>query len=125
MRRSLVRAWAIAVVTAAAGCGGSSSGHVDTGYGANEAVPGTEDCIDFCQRFTDCGVDLCDEDSNSTQYQAFEPTLVTECELTCTDGDVQSTYSAAEWQCLFQKSCRQVFGEDACGGQAHYSCSSG
>ena len=106
---------------AALGCG-SSSGPPDTGVGENQPVPAAENCADMCSRISTCTVDLCDEDTHSTQFDSLESVLAQECMIGCTDALVQSSISAANWRCMFQKSCRQVLGEQAC-GSAQYHCS--
>lgn len=128
MRRltsSLVCGLALAAVGVLAGCGGGggSGGHPDTGYGADQTVPASETCTALCQRSVDCGVELCDEDTNSTTYQSLESLLLSECQVACTDAQVQSSISAAAWNCLFTDSCRQVFGENSCHvPNASYKC---
>lgn len=114
---------ALFAVGAVVGCGGGSDGHPDTGYGANQPVPATETCVDLCQRLADCAGDLCDEDTNSTRYLDVESLLATSCESTCTDSQVQSAISSTTWQCIFQGTCREVFGEDSCHAMSHYNCS--
>lgn len=111
----------LALLVASVGCGGSPA-REDTGYGANQPVPATETCVDLCQRAADCAGDLCDEDSQSDRYLDLEPGLASSCESTCTDSEIQSSVPAAEWQCIFQDTCRQVFGEDSCHGMARYTC---
>ena len=116
---------ALAAAGALAGCGSGSGGHPDTGYGANQTVPTSETCAAFCQRSIDCGVELCDEDSNSTSYQLLEPILLSECQSVCTDSLIQSSIPAASWSCLFADTCRQVFGENSCHvPNASYKCNS-
>jgi hypothetical protein len=121
MKRELSSCLAILALGAFAGCGGSG-GHPDTGYGANQPVPTTLNCVDLCVRSTACGVELCDEDTNSTRYNVLQPALQSECEGACTDAQLQVSISSAQWQCVFQDSCRQVFGDDACGGMGRYTC---
>ncbi|HVV52801.1 MAG TPA: hypothetical protein VHO06_24280 [Polyangia bacterium] len=117
---------ALAGPGALAGCGssggGRSDGRPDTGYGADQPVPATETCADYCQRTIDCTVHLCDEDTNSTTYLEFESIQVTDCETLCSDAEIQAAVPSAAWQCLFAKSCRQVLGVDGCGVGASYSC---
>ena len=113
---------ALVAVGTVVGCGGSD-GHPDTGYGANQPVPTAETCVDLCQRLGDCVVDLCDEDTSSTRYVGTQSLLAYSCTSGCTDGEVQSAISPAVWQCLFEDTCREVFGEDACHAMSHYTCS--
>jgi hypothetical protein len=113
---------ALVAVGTMVGCGGSD-GHPDTGYGANQPVPTPETCVDLCQRLADCVVDLCDEDTNSTRYAGAQYLLASSCESTCTDAQVQSAVSSTAWQCMFEDTCRQVFGEDSCHAMSHYNCS--
>ena len=120
---TMVCGLALALAGALAGCGGSSGGHPDTGYGALQAVPTTETCANFCQRSIDCTVELCDEDTNSTMYQQDQSLWVTECQVVCTDSLIQSSIPAAAWTCLFTDTCRQVFGENSCNvPNASYKC---
>ena len=109
-------AWALALAVAGAlaGCGAGSGGHLDTGYGALQAVPNSETCAAFCQRSIDCAVELCDEDTNSTAYQQDQSLWVSECQVVCTDSLIQSSIPTAAWTCLFTDTCRQVFGENSC-----------
>ncbi len=113
---------ALVAVGAMVGCGGSD-GHPDTGYGANQPIPAAETCVDLCQRLADCVADLCDEDTSSTRYAGTQSLLASSCSSTCTDGEVQSAISPTAWQCLFEDTCRQVFGEDACHAMSQYHCS--
>jgi hypothetical protein len=117
-------AWGLALAAAAlAGCGSGSGGHPDTGYGANQTVPATETSAAWCQRVVDCGVELCDEDSNSTAEQQLEPLLLAECQAVYTDSVIQSSIPAAAWTCLFTDTCRQVLGQNACQvSNASYKC---
>jgi hypothetical protein len=108
---------------ALAGCGSGTGGHPDTGYGANQSVPAPETCDAWCQRVVDCGVELCDEDSNSTAEQQVQPLLLAECQAVCTDSLIQSSIPATAWTCLFTDSCRQVFGQNSCHvPNASYKC---
>ena len=142
---SLMLALAL-VVAVAAGCGGGSepghpdsgaggsgssrpdsgaggSGHPDTGYGANQPVPATVNCTDFCTRGANCGAQLCDEDSMSTAYTSLVPLVITECESAGCNASVLAQITTANWQCYFQSSCRQVFGANACQiANTSYSC---
>jgi hypothetical protein len=118
-------AWglALAATAAVAGCGGGSPSHPDTGYGANQTVPTSVSCASLCQRSVDCFGQLCDEDTNSTMYVSLEPLLLSECQASCTDTQLQSEVSAAAWTCLFTDTCRQVFGENSCHvPNASYKC---
>ncbi|HSY40184.1 MAG TPA: hypothetical protein VLA79_11670 [Polyangia bacterium] len=111
-------------VAGAAACGGSAApSHPDTGYGANQPVPATMNCTDFCTRAADCGGQLCNEDTMTTQYTALVPILISECESVACNANVLSQISAAAWQCYFQSSCRQVLGENVCHvANASYTC---
>jgi hypothetical protein len=107
-------ALALAVAGAAA-CGGSSAtGHPDTGYGANQPVPATVNCTDFCTRGVDCGAHLCDEDTMTTNYTALLPIVLAQCQNAACDPSVLAMITPADWQCYFQSSCRQVFEHNAC-----------
>ena len=122
MRRRIWFWGSLFIVGALVGCGSSSDGPPDTGYGANQPVPVTETCAGLCQRLAVCVVDLCDEDTNSTRYDGIQDLFASSCEATCTDAQVQSAISPATWQCLFQDTCRQVFGEDSCHAMSQYNC---
>jgi len=114
--------------TGAAGgsmCGGGSGAgaHPDTGYGANTPVPATTTCTDYCTRAADCAAHLCNEDTMSTTYTALEPLLLLACESGVCNATVLAQLTPANWQCFFQSSCRQVYGENTCHvANACYSC---
>ena len=111
----------IASLLAALGCGGSD-GHPDTGAGAGQPVPPTVNCADFCHRLSTCGVTLCDEDTQSMQYDALQGLIEAQCNSTC-DSSVEAMIDPAAWQCLFQSSCRQVLEHNACKvNPASYRC---
>jgi hypothetical protein len=117
-----VLALALAAAGAAA-CGGSAPGHPDTGYGANQPVPATVNCTDFCTRGADCGADLCNEDKMTTSYTALVPIVVAECENAACNASVLAMITLADWQCYFQSSCRQVFEHNACHvAPSSYTC---
>jgi hypothetical protein len=120
-RLMLILALAL-VVTGAAACGSSAPSHPDTGYGANQPVPATVNCTDFCTRGADCGAQLCNEDTMSTMYTVLAPLAAAECEsVAC--ATVLAQITPANWQCYFQSSCRQVFGENVCGtANTKYTC---
>lgn len=122
MGRRLSFGIALVAVGAVVGCGGSD-GRPDTGYGANQPVPAAETCVDLCQRLADCVIDLCDEDTMSTRFEGSQSLLAASCESTCTDAQVESGVSSSIWQCIFEDTCRQVFGEDSCHAMSHYNCS--
>jgi hypothetical protein len=111
----------------AMGCGGggSSPRKPDTGLGAGATPPATVNCVDFCQRISDCAADLCDEDSMSMRYAALGVVLSTQCDATCNDAVLQSKITMAQWQCFFTSSCRQAVDSsyDACHAMASYTCS--
>jgi hypothetical protein len=120
--------FALSVALTAIGCGGgSSSGErkPDTGYGAGETPPATINCADLCTRLATCAADLCDEDTMSMNYGALSCLLVAPCESSCTDELLQMKITIAEWQCLFESSCRQAVDAsyDACNTMSSYSCS--
>jgi hypothetical protein len=102
------------------GCGGG--GHPDTGYGANQTVPSTANCMDLCQRSTDCGGHLCAEDTGKDAYISMFAALKAECESSCTPATLASKVTSTIWTCLFTSSCRQVFEDDSCHMQANYHC---
>jgi hypothetical protein len=116
-------ALAFAVASAAA-CGGSSApSHPDTGYGANQPVPATVNCTDFCTRGADCGAHLCDEDKMTTSYTALEPIVIQECQNVGCSASVLAMITPADWQCYFQSSCRQVLEHNACNvSPSSYMC---
>jgi hypothetical protein len=120
--RSVFPGVALAILGCSGSSGSASAVTPDTGYGAGETPPATENCQALCQRLGDCGAHLCDEDSMSMMYSGIGDLLATECESTCTDAEVQMKVSATQWQCFFQSSCRQVFGYDNCHAMAHYAC---
>jgi len=106
----------------AGGCGGSS-GHPDTGAGAHQTPPATQNCMDACQRLADCVAILCDEDTMSTRYQASVPFFVDDCLSTCTDANAMSMITPTEWTCLFESSCRQLLELHVCEKNSSYHCS--
>ena len=119
----MMRAIVIAVLAATLGCGSDSPpSHPDTGAGAGQPIPPTENCVDLCTRLGACVVTLCDEDTKSTQFEGLQSLLSSECVAGCTDALVMSTFNATAWSCLFQSSCRQVFEHDVCHTQANYHC---
>jgi hypothetical protein len=107
------------------GCGDDEGGDErkpDTGYGAGAPVPSPRTCTDLCVRLGDCATALCNEDTNSTRYDALESALVDDCELTCSESLVNSEFSEAQWTCLFESSCREVFDYDECRAGGSYFC---
>jgi hypothetical protein len=106
----------------AVGCGDSPSRHPDTGAGANQPVPPTQNCQDMCQRLADCLVILCNEDTMSTRYEGLQDLVAADCLSTCTDATVMSMVSASAWQCLFQSSCRQTLEYQECIQPSSYHC---
>ena len=115
--RHLLLIFALALSAAgAAGCGssGGAPAHPDTGYGANQAVPTTINCTDFCTRGADCGAQLCNEDTMSTMYTTLVPLVVSECESAACNASVLAMITPADWQCFFTSSCRQVFEHNVC-----------
>jgi hypothetical protein len=122
--RQLPLILALALVAAGtAACGSSAPAHPDTGYGANQSVPDTVNCTDFCTRAADCGGQLCNEDTMSTQYTALVPILIAECENAACNASVLAQLTPADWQCYFQSSCRQVLGENVCHvANSSYTC---
>jgi hypothetical protein len=113
--------WISMVMPAMGGCG-SSSGPPDTGYGIAHPVPAQLNCVDLCERIGDCAVHLCNEDTKSTRYTGLDSILALECEAGCTDALVQANLTSTQWQCLFQSSCRAVFGQDVCQTDGSYTC---
>jgi len=119
----MTRWFAVSVLLLALGCGGDSPGHPDTGAGAGQTPPATENCMDLCQRIGSCAVILCNEDTMSTRYTGLDTLLADQCVAGCTDAQIQSGITAAQWQCVFESSCRQVFEHDTCHAMSHYNCS--
>ncbi|HVZ72537.1 MAG TPA: hypothetical protein VHJ20_09190 [Polyangia bacterium] len=108
----------------AGGCDAGGAGLVDAGpeYGADAAVPPTPNCADLCARNADCVVHLCDEDTNSTSFDGEREPLEHICNVGCTDVGVQQAATGASWRCLFESSCRAVYGRDVCHANGNYSC---
>ena len=115
-----------AVFMVTAGCDGGSSTpattHPDTGVGAGETPPAMINCLDFCLRGADCLGQLCNEDKMTTAYTALADAIASQCSAECATAGSFAAVTPADWQCLFQSSCRQVFERDVCGVQAHYTC---
>jgi len=115
------------ILSALGACGdgsdGGGSGRPDTGYGAGQVAPATVNCVDACQRVADCAGHLCDEDTSSTRYSPFIPNLSADCQSSCSGVDLSSAFTAAQWQCIFRDSCRQVFDFGACHtANTSYTC---
>ena len=108
----------------AIGLGGAcgSSGHPDTGAGANQPVPPAENCADLCGRLSDCVVTLCNEDTMSTKYTGLQSAVDANCVSMCNDSTVQSMIPSTAWSCIFTSSCRAVFEHDVCHSMSHYFC---
>lgn len=85
-------------------------------------VPATITCIDLCNRAADCAAQLCNENTNSTNYDEVEFDLATICKSTCTDADLQSKLTGAKWTCFFTDTCREVIETDSCMTDASYTC---
>jgi hypothetical protein len=127
MKPSMLAFVLVVGTVAACGSGGGGGGvgtvHPDTRYGANQPVPSTVNCTDFCTRLADCGTTLCDEDTMTMNYSPLSPLLATECESSVCNQSELSQLSTTSWQCYFQSSCRQVFGQNVCHvSNAKYSC---
>jgi hypothetical protein len=109
------------------GGGGSGSNEPrkpDTGYGANEPVPGPRECAPFCERFGDCLVALCSEDDQTSIYDGLGALVAGACEQSCNTTVLNSAeFTSAKWQCFFQSSCREVFDYDECDLDGSYFCS--
>jgi len=118
-------AWLL-VVLGVAGCGDDSSEDEerkpDTGYGVAQPVPGTRSCLELCGRLGDCAEHLCNEDTDSSRYDGLGGLIASQCEATCTDSLLESAFTQAQWQCLFQSSCREVFDYDDCHAEGSYYC---
>lgn len=116
----------LGVMVTVFGCSsGSANRKPDTGYGAGQTPPATMSCANLCPRLADCGAHLCDEDTNSMNYDALFNLLLPECQSSgCTDALLQMKFTADQWQCVFESSCRQVFDSayDVCHGMSYYYC---
>jgi len=111
------------IVTALGACSSTADGRQDTGYGAGQTAPVTENCTNLCQRVADCGVHLCDEDKSTTAYLGSLSLLENACESSCTDAQITANISPTQWQCLFHDSCRMVLGNNSCGtANTSYTC---
>ena len=99
-----------------------SSRRPDTGYGRSQPPPAEVTCQQFCLRMGDCGEQLCIEDTGSQLYAGFGDVLTAACEMTCTDSKLTSGLNAAQWNCLFESSCREAIDYDVCSADASYSC---
>jgi hypothetical protein len=112
---------ALGLLVSGGRCGGD--GIPDSGYGANQPVPAMVNCLDICHRASDCAAHLCDEDKHTTAYLALAPQLEAVCVSSCSDATLSPAITATQWQCVFHDSCRQVFGEKACGtANTYYTC---
>jgi len=110
----------VILVNGLAGCDGGE--HPDTGYGAGLPVPATMNCSDLCTRLGDCAGHLCAEDKNNPAYIGLGGAAESQCLTSCTDVLLQSKATSTQWSCLFEKTCRAVFGHDACSMQSKYWC---
>lgn len=110
---------ALCVLVAVVACDDSDG---DTGYGANQPVPSAVTCMDLCERAVDCTVQLCNENTDSTDFDLLFGDLLDECEATCSDASIQGSFTAAKWECFFSDTCREVMENDSCAVSAHYSC---
>jgi hypothetical protein len=111
------------------GCGGgddddeAAARKPDTGYGTGQAVPDPRGCDALCRRLSDCGATLCNEDTHSTRYDALRELAAAQCMAACNESTLNTELSVDQWQCLFQKSCRQALDYDECRlGGAYYNC---
>lgn len=94
----------------------------DTGAGANQAVPPTITCEDFCARLADCVVVLCNEDTKTMNYTGTAPIVEKTCLSDCADTDAPKLIPQEAWSCVFQSSCRMAFDYDDCHGFSTYTC---
>jgi len=104
------------------GACGSGERAKDTGAGANQPVPSTINCKDFCARLAHCVVTLCNEDTKTTNDTATAPALEKNCLSNCSDADAQKLIPQEAWSCAFQSSCRMTFDYDDCHGFSTYTC---
>ncbi len=112
--------WLVTVLVVLVACGSDS--HPDSGYGANTPVPPMRTCDALCERLADCAVQLCNEDTDSNDYDPLRTELVLSCTSTCSDATVESRVTAEEWTCIFTDSCREFADYDACMVDATYTC---
>lgn len=112
---------AVLAVVMSVGCDDDDGGK-DSGFGAGQSVPATVNCGDLCKRMGDCFVALCNEDTMSSNYDGLDGLLQRQCESTCTEETLRSRISADAWRCVFQSSCRAVFGKDECRAMSRYTC---
>ncbi len=126
---SLARAFGLLCVVSLlgpAGCGGGDDDGApprkpDTGYGKGETAPSPPTCDALCARLGECGAELCNEDTNSTRYDALAEVLTTQCNASRTAATIAQV-TDAQWQCYFGDSCRQVFDYAECPGGGSYYC---
>lgn len=85
-------------------------------------VPPTRTCEALCERLADCAVQLCNEDTDSSDYEVLRTELEFSCTSSCNDAAVQSQLTAEEWTCIFTDSCREFADYDACMVDATYTC---
>lgn len=107
------------------GTGGPDGGGMrapDTGAGAGATTPAGIDCVDFCLRAMKCEETLCNEDTQSTRFTPAIDHSADLCQIDCAGVSLAGVFTAAEWSCLFQSSCRQVFDYDDCRLGAYYTC---
>jgi hypothetical protein len=109
----------LALLVMLIGCG--SDDPADSGYGANQEVPAQINCNDMCRRLVDCTFQLCDEKTNSTNYDDLQAGLYFDCTDACTDASL-TTIDDSEWSCMFVETCREVLEHDSCNVAAHYTC---
>ena len=117
--RGLIWCLAASALTVGVAC---DSGPPDTGVGAHQTPPATVNCAELCHRATSCLVLLCNEDTASTRYTGLDDVLDPQCVASCSDAQLQSKITADQWSCVFESSCRQVFGNDSCHAMSHYNC---
>ncbi len=60
----------------------------------------------------------------SVKYAGLGDVLGPECDASCSDAALQMV-TTAQWQCLFESSCRQAVDSsyDACDTMSYYTCS--
>lgn len=116
----MTRAWlfvtlGLFVCAALIGCGGGSDGK------KNGNAADTVNCEDYCARMMSCVVFLCEEDLGRPVHESSVDEIETTCATACMDGAF-NVLAARHWDCLFENSCRAVFGDDVCDADAHYTC---
>lgn len=137
--RSIIGALAILLLALHVGCGAAPEGscssdndckgdRICTNGSCTSPTPATIElnCATLCKRTAECVVELCSEDipAKASQYPAVGRELEQNCLAACDNSNFQALTETkkTELTCMFQKSCRAVFGQDSCNAQATYNC---